>query len=303
MTARLDTQPLHWGFSTLGCPELSFAEACELAAEFHLRPIELRSLWGRVDLPACMAQFGVTADKARSLLAHSNAFVPVAGSSFKLVGNNSNSRAEFLDYCEWAQSWGIPNVRVFGGGTWGQPVTEAEYNHAAETVDWWRRERNSRGWQLEMLLETHDSFSASAPCCELMKRLDNPLGIIWDSHHTWRLGEEKPATTWSRLGEWVRHVHVKDSIDKPSARHPYTYVLPGEGQAPLAEIVRVLREHDFSGIVSLEWERLWHPYLLPLRSALSHLRLQPWFHSATGEPTQKVNHQQLSDEAQRRSIV
>jgi len=303
MTARLDTEPLHWGFSTLGCPEFSLSEACELAAEFHLRALELRSLWGRVDLPACMAESGITAEKARSLFAPSHISVPVAGSSFKLVGNDSASRAEFLDYCEWAQSWGIPNARVFGGGTWGHPLTEADYNQAAETVAWWRQEKKVRRWKIEMLLETHDAFSASGPCCELIKRLDEPLGIIWDSHHTWRLGGENPAASWSRLGEWVRHVHLKDSIDKPSARHPYTYVLPGEGQTPLAEIVRVLREHEFSGIISLEWERLWHPYLLPLRSALSHLRLQPWFNVASGESRQKPNYQQLSDETPRRSLV
>ena len=135
-----------------------------------------------------------------------------------------------------------------------------------------------------MLLETHDAFSASEPCEKLVAQLDEPVGIIWDSHHTWRLGGESPAESWSRLSAWIRHVHIKDSIDKPSARHPYTYVLPGDGQAPLGEIVGLLRENSFSGAVSMEWEKLWHPYLPPLRSALERMKELSWY-SAVQIPT------------------
>ena len=59
-----------------------------------------------------------------------------------------------------------------------------------------------------------------------MRRLAPPLRLIWDSHHTWRLGGESLKFTWEHLGPGLRHVHVKDSVDKPSARHPFTYVLP-----------------------------------------------------------------------------
>ena len=51
----------------------------------------------------------------------------------------------------------------------------------------------------------------------------------------------------------------------------------------LAETLTVLRENNFSGCVSLEWEKMWHPYLPPLREALGHLRKQPWFTSFTNE--------------------
>jgi len=201
----------------------------------------------------------------------------VAGSSFKLVGNDEKSRAELLAFCHWADSWGARYVRAFGGGTWGQPLTDADYSQAAETVVWWQWEKKRRHWQVDLLLETHDAFSASAPCRHLLARLREPIGIIWDSHHTWRLGSETPRESWAQLFPWVRHVHVKDSIAKPSARHPYTYVLPGDGEMPLEQVVKVLREHDFAGMVSLEWERQWHPYLPPLPEALTRLQAQPWF--------------------------
>jgi sugar phosphate isomerase/epimerase len=289
MTGQPEPTSLSWGFSTLGCPELSLPEVCALAAEFAMPNLELRALCGRVDLPTCAEEMGWRPEVARELITRNSCRLAVAGSSFKLVGNNDAMRADFLKYCDWADSWGAPYVRVFGGGTWGQGLTDADFEQAAETVRWWRKERAARGWQTDVLLETHDAFSAAAPCAELMRLLDVPVGVIWDSHHTWRLGGESPSDSWSCLSAWVRHVHLKDSIDKPSARHPFTYVLPGDGQAPLAAIVSLLCAQQFAGSVSLEWEKLWHPYLPPLRTALVQLQAQPWFAARSqGRPSASV---------------
>jgi sugar phosphate isomerase/epimerase len=53
--------------------------------------------------------------------------------------------------------------------------------------------------------------------------------------------------------------------------------MPGAGQMPLAEVMDLLRTERFDGFVSLEWERLWHPYLEPIDKALSEFAQQPWF--------------------------
>jgi sugar phosphate isomerase/epimerase len=232
---------------------------------------------GRIDLPQWAVDTGWPPLRAAALFVKHQIHFRVAGSSFKLVGNDEKSRDEMVAFCQWADSWGATYIRAFGGGTWGKPLTDTDYNQAAHTVAWWYRERKRHGWQTELLLETHDGFSASTPCRNLMARLTEPIGIIWDSHHTWRLGGESPLESWSQLSRWIRHVHVKDSIGKPSARHPFTYVLPGDGEMPLGQVVEILNEHQFTGAVSLEWERLWHPYLPPLREALTRLKAQPWF--------------------------
>jgi sugar phosphate isomerase/epimerase len=276
MTGRADTNQFRWGFSTLGCPELSLPEVCELAAQYQFPQLEVRALQGRVDLPDYADDHGWKPPRAGELFEHHQVNMVVASSDFKLIGDSAR-RAEFLRFCGWADSWHAEYVRVFGGGIWGRPLTEAEFKAALESVAWWRSEKKARGWSIEILLETHDAFSASAPCCRLNKRLAKPLGLIWDTHHTWRLGGETPRQTWRRLSPWIRHVHIKDSVDTPSQRHPFTYVLPGEGQVPLAEIVELLREKKFAGTVSFEWERLWHPYLPPLPVALARLREQDWF--------------------------
>jgi sugar phosphate isomerase/epimerase len=277
MTALLNGDDLAWGFSTLGCPRLSLSQICGLLSEFGLHHLEIRTVDGRLDLPQWAVDAGWTPVRAAALLVQHDIQFRVAGSSFKLVGNDEKSRAELRAFCGWADSWGARYVRVFGGGEWGRALTDADYDQAARTVAWWQQEKKQRGWSVELLLETHDTFSASGPCRNLLARLRQPIGIIWDSHHTWRLGGESPRESWSQLSQWIRHVHIKDSIAKPSARHPFTYVLPGDGETPLGDIVEILREHRFPGMVSLEWERLWHPYLPSLREALTRLQMQPWF--------------------------
>ena len=277
MTERRNAESFHWGFSTLGCADLSLPEICRLLTEFGMHELEIRAVDARTDLPNWAVETGWTPARAKSLLAKQGIQFRVAGSSFKLVGNDGKSRDELLAFAEWAESWGAKYVRAFGGGAWGTPLTEKDFQQAVDAIAWWRKEREERGWRVELLLETHDAFSASAPCVQLQRLLPEPIGIIWDSHHTWRLGGESPRQSWGQLAPWVRHVHVKDSIGKPSARHPYTYVLPGDGEMPLAETLAVLRENRFSSCVSLEWERMWHPYLPPLRDALLRLKALPWF--------------------------
>ncbi len=277
MTVPANRSGLSWGVSTLGCPELTLPEVCELLGEFNLHELEIRPVDGRLDLPQWIGNKRWPPQRARDLLAKYQIQFCVGGSSLKLVGSDAKSRAGALTFCAWADSWGARYVRAFGGGTWGRPLTEADYDEAARTIEWWQREKKLHGWHVDLLLETHDGFSASGPCRELLARLRDPIGIIWDSHHTWRLGGESPRESWSQLSRWIRHVHIKDSITKPSERHPFTYVLPGDGEVPLGKIVEVLSEHHFPGVVSLEWERLWHSYLPPLREALAQLQTQPWF--------------------------
>ena len=69
---------------------------------------------------------------------------------------------------------------------------------------------------------------------------------------------------------------MKDSISRPSARHPFTYVSPGDGEFPIAPL-RAALAAQFTGAVSLEWEKLWHPYLVPLDEALTIAAQRGWW--------------------------
>ncbi len=255
-------------FSSLGCPDVSLEQVAGLAAEFEIPCLELRFLKNRADLPALLADFPGGWKGVADYLQARGLRTQVLGTSFKLVGHTTALWQELLDFAALAEALHTPYLRAFGGGTWGSALTSEDYQSAAQALALWETERQSRGWQVRLLIETHDAFSASAPCLRLMEVVGRPLDFIWDSHHTWRLGGESPAESWRALAPHVRHVHLKDSVGRPSARHPFTYVLPGSGEMPGREVLDLLRRDGFAGAVSLEWEKMWHPYLGSLGEAL-----------------------------------
>ena len=152
MTARLEPGGLRRCFSTLGCVELSFPGICELAAEFEIPGIELRGISGRMDMPQCCAEQGLSPEKIQEVCQRCRTQLLVAGSSLKLTGASEKERNELVEICGWADALRIPYVRVFGGGTWGKPLTDADYTRAREFVAWWRKEQAAHNWRVELLL-------------------------------------------------------------------------------------------------------------------------------------------------------
>ena len=65
-------------------------------------------------------------------------------------------------------------------------------------------------------------------------------------------------------------------VSVPSDRHPFTYVLPGDGEFPVAPLMEQLRK-DYADVVSLEWEKFWHPYLPSLEDALATAGERAWW--------------------------
>jgi len=244
------------GFSSMGQPELSFSEFEALAREFDMDFIELRSLEGSLDLPGCFKRRGKALPSVP---------VRLLASSLQLAKVTPADLEEFFRFGDLAENLQTPYVRVFGGGSFGDPVTDAMLHAAASTVETLRERIRREGWKFEILLETHSAFSSSRHCSALNRLLKEPLGILWDSHHTWKLAGEDFALSWNLLGPWVRHVHFKDSRTADGTCH---LVLPGEGNFPAAELLELLTREGFRGGLALEWEKLWHPELPPLHDAL-----------------------------------
>jgi sugar phosphate isomerase/epimerase len=82
------------------------------------------------------------------------------------------------------------------------------------------------------------------------------FALLWDAHHTWILGKEKPADTYARLARWVRHVHLKDSRPEGNDRR---YVFVGDGDVPVKEQVGLLVKGGYKGYFSFEWEKRGRP--------------------------------------------
>ena len=119
---------------------------------------------------------------------------------------------------------------------------------------------------LQWVVETHDHWTRSRDLRRLLDAVDDPaVGALWDAGHTTRVNEEPPAETLDVLGEDVAYLHLKDAVHDPD--HPdamddgWRYVLPGEGDLPLAAALAELRDRGYGGWVTFEHEKRWHPEL------------------------------------------
>ena len=272
----MTAQPKYkWGISTLGCHDLTLDEICTLLARHDVPTMEIRAIVDRQDLPVYLDETYSSADEIQAVLDAHQQNIVALNSGFKLIGGEEADREELLGFVRWAEALNIPYIRVFGGGKMEDPLTEESLDLGSANLQWWQELRAKNQWKTKLALETHSGFSSSERCLKLQEHSGIPLDIIWDTHHTWKEGESLEYT-WGLLAPLVRHIHIKDSISVPSARHPYTYVLPGAGEFPAKEALDLLSKDQYDGIVSLEWERKWHPYLPELDEALDALVTAGW---------------------------
>lgn len=257
--------------STLGCPDLSLEQVLALARRHALDAVELRALAGSIDLPSVFSADGNTPARLAERLRNESVAIVALDTSLRLAANTPGDRADFLRFLPWAEALGVRWLRVFDGGRAGDLGT---HRAMAETVAWWREQKQAHGWRADLMVETHDTLCTAAAIRQFLS-LSPDTAILWDAQHTWRIGGEDPSLTWRAIAPHVVHVHVKDSVSRPSAHHPFTYVLPGSGEFPMAPLRAALRQ-EFAGTVSLEWEKLWHPYLPSLDDALSAAHAGWW---------------------------
>jgi sugar phosphate isomerase/epimerase len=259
-------------FSTLGCPEFGLDEIFALATRHHVAAIELRALAGSIDLAHVLAREFGTPERLAGIVRQRPQRIVALDASLRLIGGKAEDREQLVALSPWAEALGVRWLRVFDGGA---KADDTELAEAKATVGWWRELRARNRWRADIMVETHDSlFTAAA--IRRFAAVAPGTAILWDSHHTWKRGGEDPVTTWQAVKALVVHVHVKDSVSQPSEGHAYTYALPGAGEFPMAAL-RTYLEKEFTGGVSLEWEKLWRPSLPPLEDALSAAERNAWW--------------------------
>ena len=237
-------------FSTLGCPAWSLRYAVEQARELGYRAIEIRGVKDRL-----------RSDTIEELLpenrAETLAFAKARGVSFCCLGASASfhepekrkeNLEEALGTVKLASACGIPFVRVFGNDL----VTDdedTEIRDIAGQISILCDE--ARGYNVDILLEVHGDFNTGEKILKTAEGVGREnFGIIWDIQHS----REDPARFWEKTKHLVRHVHIKDSANGKLCG-------TGEGDLPVAEIVRMLESDGYTGFYSLEWEKRWHPQL------------------------------------------
>lgn len=259
-------------FSTLGCPDLSLPECLALAERHGLAGIELRALGGTIDLPKYLqGQFG-TPERMAQMLRNVETRVLVVDTSLRLADSSPEDRRKFLEFVPWAEAAGAKWLRIFDGPCRRNTPGAVE---AVDTLRWWQSMRQLHGWRVDCMVETHDGLLDTPAILDFLHAAPGTR-LLWDAHNTWRAGAGEPLATWRAIRHAVVHIHVKDSTSQPNRGVPYTYVPPGQGEFPMGPLAAALRA-EFTGAVSLESERLWHPDLPALDELLHAARAAAWW--------------------------
>jgi sugar phosphate isomerase/epimerase len=247
------------GFSTLGCPKWDWPQILDFAAGHGYAAVELRGLQDTMDLPQRpeFAPAQLAATKAQ--LAQHELVISCLGSSANMHEMDATKRTAQLDegrrFIDLAQALGAPYVRVFGNQYVPGVAKDEMLAHIAQGL----RELGdyAQGKSVTVLIESHGDFTDSPSLQSLLERAASPnVALLWDAHHTFVSGKEEPEETVRRLGSYIRHTHLKDSV---AAGNDRRYVLTGTGTVPVRRQVEALQKIGYRGFYSFEWEKRWHP--------------------------------------------
>ena len=258
------------GFSTIGCPDYGVDQVVALARENGFSGIEIRFLRGTVDL--------------MSLKEFSSEGLPDTRRRFddagiEVVGINTSVRMNSLDTTARdkarelaranlaiAEGLGAKYLRVFGGPL--PPDQDREKTLDAIAAGLGEVADMTAGHGVESLIETHDDFCKADSILDLYRRgASDNLGVLWDTLHSYRHGDSG-AESWSKLGDRVKLVHVKDAYHAtPTA---FDFALTGEGVIPVMSFIEILKEADYQGYVNFEWEKGWHKEIAEPEVAIPH---------------------------------
>ena len=250
-------------FSTLACPGWSLERVAEAARDYGYRGVELRLIDGETIAPGMDA---AQRRRVRSLLPDAGLPVVAIDSSIRLAAADPDAaEAEMRWFLDLAAEWESPLVRVFGGEMPAGRPRDAVLDAMARPLNAVAPEAERRG--VAIALETHDAFSSAREVAALLSRVESrAFGALWDIVHTCRMGDT-PEDVTGLLGDRLLHVHVKDGRG-PAGADSWELVPLGEGDVPVAGILRALRALGYGGWLTVEWEKKWHPELAEPEIAL-----------------------------------
>lgn len=257
-------------FSTLGCPKWEWKTILKHASELGYMAIELRGIQGEMDLTKRPEFAGERLNESLKDLNALDLKISDLGASAHLHEPDGAKQAEQMDeakrFIELAQRLKVPYVRVFGDKLVQGEAKQVTVDRIIASLK--ELGKFAKGSGVKVLMETHGDFPDSATNLQIMKGVALPeVGLLWDTHHTFVTGKEQPAETFRKLGRYVGHVHLKDSVPEGQEGR---YVLVGSGKVPVREIVRVLAQGHYKGYYGYEWEKAWHPEIEEPEVAFPH---------------------------------
>ena len=236
---------MNLSFSTRGWGDLGWEELLDAALDMKFTGIEVYNLFKFPNLtdrggPFHCHKIAATVRQLRDL----KLTIPCLDTSMDL--SDSTCDAEIIaDMMRMAHELQVPYVVA-----WASHGDEEGERMIRNNMD--RLLRVAEEMDVCLLIKTSGIYADTARLRSLLESYASDYtGALWDMHHPYRDFDESADTTIKNLGTYVRHVHLRDSDDKN------TYNLIGEGNLPVADMMRALSSINYDGFISLEWKPEW----------------------------------------------
>ena len=245
-------------FSTLGCPDFSWTDIYSMAKDLNFDGIEIRGLGDDI--------FAVTArpftegqlPKTKQTLKEIGIEIPClsSGCCLKFKNEYENVVFEITQYAVLAQKLGTPYIRVLADLD-PQPNGEVDDEYVSNLLK--ELAVIAKNHDVTLIVETNGVYSDTKRLKTLLDKVgSNHVAALWDMHHPYRYANESPEQTVENLGEYIKYVHVKDSVIVDGKAD---YRLMGGGDLPIKDMLANLQKNNYDGYVSLEWVKRWANHL------------------------------------------
>lgn len=252
-------------FSTLGCPGWSWNEIFATAKDLGLDGIEIRGVGKEMYAPKAKPFLPENIDATMRQIQQGGLALSLLATSATLgIGSPEASLSEAKAYIDLAARLGVPYIRVLIAGR-PEPVEGESIQQCARLYRELCEYAAPKG--VTPLIETNGELANSEVMREFMGGAHENSGVLWDIHHPYRFFEEQPEETCGNIGQWVKYVHIKDSVGTPAE---VQYRMMGYGDIPVLDILRLLEKQGYTGFVSLEWVKRWNPDLQEPGIVFSH---------------------------------
>ena len=249
-------------FSTKGWHNRSFADFCAVASNLKLDGVELHNVHGALFTDRDSSFREQTASATLRMLYEKKLSLPAIDVLADIAGDPDAATEEIRACLHIASLFRIPAVRLQAAASDNE---DAATERAAELVGKLLPEAEACG--VSFLIGTSGLFARTAHLRNFLDRFasDN-LGAIWLTSTAFFEGGESAGEMIKNLGAYVRHVHINDARRTDGG---IEHCLLGEGELPIAEIMRALRSVNYDGFLSLVWDPAWCPELDDIEIVLS----------------------------------
>ncbi|MCL2018124.1 MAG: AMP-binding protein [Oscillospiraceae bacterium] len=261
-------------FSTLACPDFSWTDIYTMAKDLGFDGVEVRGLGD--DIFAVKAKpFSADIENTKQTLKRTGLEIPClsSGCPLKYAEKSAVNLTEIEQYVKLAVKLGTPYVRILADA---EPHVTGEVDDTFIEKELRTLSEVAKTGGVRLLVETNGVYADTKRLRKLLDAINSPyVGALWDMHHPYRYFGESAEETIANLGKYIQYAHIKDSVmdgEKPA------YRLMGEGDLPIADMLRALEKIGYDGYISLEWVKRWADGLEDAGVVFPHFAryMEPW---------------------------